>query len=586
MPFQISPGVNFSEIDLTTTVPAVATTEGAIAGVFRWGPEDERVLVSSEVELVTRFGKPFANTTWSNAETFFTAANFLGYSDALYVTRVTESANTANGTVFDAKYAGALGNSLQIGYCDSTSFAATSSTNTLTINASSVSGTINSSANTVDVEVGDTIVADSQELSITALGSTSGDANSGFTTAVTFDKKYVAASNLTTGAYSRQWGFASQFDSAPDTGSVHMIVIDEDGEFSGVAGTVLEKFENVSLTAGAKTYDGSTNYIVDVLEQGSSFIAIDGNSVSGKGYDSMTGGTDGSSESAISVGELATGYDLYRSPEDVDVSFILQGRPQTHVLANYIIDNIAEFRRDCVVFVSPESTDTTAQNIVDFAANVSSSSYAVLDSGYKYQYDKYSDVYRWVPLNGDIAGLCARTDDLRDPWFSPAGYARGSVKNVVKLRLNPNKVDRDLLYRNGINPVITQPGQGTILYGDKTFLNQPSAFGHINVRRLFIVLEKSISIAAKRSLFEFNDEFTRAQFRNLVEPYLRDVQGRRGIYDFRVVCDESNNTGDVIDRAEFVGDIYIKPARSINYIQLNFVSVRSGVEFSEIVGQA
>lgn len=584
MPFQISPGVNFSEIDLTTTVPAVATTEGAIAGVFRWGPENERVLVSSEVELVTRFGKPFANTTWSNAETFFTAANFLGYSDALYVTRVTESANTANGTVFDAKYAGALGNSLQVGYCDSTSFAATSSTNTLTINASSTSGTINSSANTVDVEVGDTIIADSQELSITALGSTSGDANSGYTTAVTFDKKYVAASNLTTGAYSHQWGFASQFDSAPDTSSVHMIVIDEDGEFSGVAGTVLEKFENVSLTAGAKTYDGSTNYIVDVLEQGSSFIAIDGNTVSGNGYDSMTGGTDGSSESAISVGELATGYDLYRSPEDVDVSFILQGRPQTHVLANYIIDNIAEFRRDCVAFISPESTDTTAQNIVDFAANVSSSSYAVLDSGYKYQYDKYSDVYRWVPLNGDIAGLCARTDDLRDPWFSPAGYARGSVKNVVKLRLNPNKVDRDLLYRNGINPVITQPGQGTILYGDKTFLNQPSAFSHINVRRLFIVLEKSISIAAKRSLFEFNDEFTRAQFRNLVEPYLRDVQGRRGIFDFRVVCDESNNTGDVIDRAEFVGDIYIKPSRSINFIQLNFVAVRSGVEFSEIVG--
>jgi phage tail sheath protein FI len=208
-----------------------------------------------------------------------------------------------------------------------------------------------------------------------------------------------------------------------------------------------------------------------------------------------------------------------------------------------------------------------------------------MDSGWKYQYDKYNDVYRYVPLNGDIAGLCVRTDDTRDPWFSPAGYNRGVIKNVIKLPYNPDKADRDILYKNKVNPVITQPGQGTLLFGDKTLLAKPSAFDRINVRRLFIVLEKAIATAAKYTLFEFNDEFTRAQFRNMVEPFLRDVQGRRGIFDFRVVCDETNNTGEVIDSNRFVGDIYIKPARAINFIQLNFVAVRTGVEFSEVVGK-
>jgi len=226
-----------------------------------------------------------------------------------------------------------------------------------------------------------------------------------------------------------------------------------------------------------------------------------------------------------------------------------------------------------------------ADDVVTYRNSLTSTSYAVLDSGYKYQYDKYNDVYRYVPLNGDMAGLCVRTDDIRDPWFSPAGFNRGIIKNTVKLAFNPNKAQRDLLYKNGVNPVVTFPGQGTLLFGDKTLLAKPSAFDRINVRRLFIVLEKAIATAAKFSLFEFNDQFTRSQFVNLVEPFLRDVQGRRGIYDFKVVCDESNNTGEVIDRNEFVGDIYIKPARSINFIQLNFVAVRTGVEFSEVVGQ-
>ena len=257
-----------------------------------------------------------------------------------------------------------------------------------------------------------------------------------------------------------------------------------------------------------------------------------------------------------------------------------------------VIQNLAEDRKDCVAFVSPalanvQAADATTEviNYRNNALSNVSSSYAVFDSGWKYQYDKYNDVYRWVPLNGDIAGLCARTDTNRDPWFSPAGLIRGQIKNVIKLAYNPTKANRDSLYKNGINPVVSFAGEGTLLFGDKTGLGRPSAFDRINVRRLFIVLEKAIAKAARSSLFEFNDEFTRAQFVNLVEPFLRTVQGRRGIYDFRVVCDETNNTPEIIDRNEFIGDIYIKPAKSINFIQLNFVAVRTGVSFEEIVGK-
>jgi hypothetical protein len=296
----------------------------------------------------------------------------------------------------------------------------------------------------------------------------------------------------------------------------------------------------------------------------------------------------------VRFADLARAYDLFNTPEDADISLILTGKARgganKEQLANYVIDNVAEVRKDCVAFVSPDYNDVVnntlaaADDVVAFRNAVRSTSFAVMDSGYKYQYDKYNDVYRYVPLNGDIAGLCVRTDSTNDPWYSPAGTTRGQVKNSVRLAFNPNKAQRDLLYRNGVNPVISQQGQGTFLNGDKTLLAKPSAFDRINVRRLFIVLEKTIANAAQSSMFEFNDEFTRAQFRNLVEPFLRDVQGRRGIYDFKVVCDATNNTSQVIDSNRFVGDIYVKPARSINYIQLNFVAVRSGIEFSEIVG--
>jgi phage tail sheath protein FI len=292
-------------------------------------------------------------------------------------------------------------------------------------------------------------------------------------------------------------------------------------------------------------------------------------------------------------GQYNTGVNKFNTTGEVDVSLLL-GSSANQTRALHLINNIAEVRKDCVVCLSPPRATVVnnagydgseMDDIIAFRNTLPSSSYAVIDSGWKYQYDKYNDLYRYVPLNGDIAGLMVRTDTTRDPWFSPAGYNRGLIKNAIKLAYNPRLSQRDQLYKNGINCVIAQSGQGVLLFGDKTMLSKPSAFDRINVRRLFIVLEKAISTAAKFTLFEFNDEFTRAQFKNMVEPFLRDVQGRRGIYDFRVVVDETNNTPEVIDRNEFVGDIYIKPARAINFIQLNFVAVRTGVEFSEITGQ-
>jgi len=545
MPFQLSPGINVSEIDLTTVVPAVSTTTGAIAGVFAWGPVNEPVLVSSEVDLVKRFGKPVSAL---NPETFFTAADFLAYGNSLYVVRVTDAvtanavlttANTVQGitaavttsglTQVEAKYPGDLGDALRVIIVGQTAYA----------------------SNTV--------------------------ANS-----------YVTRAPSS----SRQ---------------VHVVVVDTTGQFTGIANTAVEVFEDLSVFNLAKTEDGTNNYLINAINDRSNYIKFTANATFTANVDAtaltlsnsaitvlLGGGTDGSNESAIAAATLQTGYDQFKSPESIDVSLIMTGKSSNTQIANYIIDNICEFRKDCMVFVSPTlpnvvtngAVNTNAQaNVVSFADGINSSSYAVIDSGYKYRYDRYNDTYIYTPLNGDVAGLCVRTDETRDPWFSPAGYNRGAIKNIIKLAWNPNKSERDQLYKNRVNPVVSQPGQGTILFGDKTALNRPSAFDRINVRRLFIVLEKAIARAAQSTLFEFNDEFTRAQFKNLVEPFLRDVQGRRGIYDFRVVCDETNNTPEIIDRNEFVGDIYIKPARAINFIQLNFVAVRTGVEFEEIVGQ-
>jgi len=463
-----------------------------------------------------------------------------------------------------------------------------------------------------------------QELKITALAANAVYAAGNNTFQINFSSNYNLFSNFYSNTISRSWEYYNNVDRAPGQSDyvrqfgntsandeLHVVVSDEDGKFTGVPGTILEVFEGLSRATDSKTEDGATLYYKTVLNDNSNYIwfvkdrtnapsntalSVTSSTNETPFYGSFGGGQDGSNESNVPVNVLTKAYDRFRSTEEIDVSLILQGKARGGTygaqLANYLIDNVAEYRKDCVVFVSPDRGDVVnnigkdeAQDIVQFRNSLSSTSYAVLDSGYKYQYDKYNDVYRYIPLNGDIAGLAVRTDNLRDPWWSPAGFNRGQIKNIIKLAYNPQKADRDILYKSDINPVCVFPGQGTVLFGDKTILGKPSAFDRINVRRLFIVLEKAIATAAKFTLFEFNDEFTRAQFRNLVEPFLRDVQGRRGIYDFRVVCDETNNTPEVIDRNEFIGDIYIKPARSINFIQLNFVAVRTGVEFSEIVGR-
>jgi hypothetical protein len=685
--FQVSPGISVSEIDLTTVVPAVSTTVGAIAGVFRWGPTNARVLVSSENDLVAKFGKP----TNINPETFFTAANFLAYSNALYVARAGNSNTTfsaiANTAAFSANAAhtieneddystkdgnfdtsvayiarcpGALGNSLRVSVCESsaqynssvdlrnansnTSFnnantkitlAVGSNTATVTLaNSASLTGdTPLAHANTVShlfitgdyIEVGNSSIG-KQKLKITAIGSvavvnTAGTNTGTATFTLSLNQPMKLSTAIDANTVPRYWEFHSQVDVAPGQSStvtnggntaaydeLHVIVTDEDGGFTGSPGQVLEVFKGISRATDSVNESGESLYYKTVINNKSNYVwwASDhSGAVSNTAVNvisstnsvplniSFQGGVD-VSESALAFADVARAYDLFNNPENCDISLIMTGSSRGGTngeqLANYIIDNIAEVRKDCVAFVSPMSDDvvnqhlSAADNVVTFRNSLRSTSYGVMDSGYKYQLDKYNNVYRWIPLNGDIAGLCVYTDNVRDPWYSPAGATRGNIKNVVKLAFTPSKAERDLLYKNGVNPVINQPGQGPMLFGDKTLLAKPSAFDRINVRRLFIVLEKAVAVAAKSFLFEFNDAFSRSQFVNLVEPYLRDVQGRRGIYDFKVVCDESNNSGQVVDSNRLVGDIYIKPAKSVNYIQLNFVAVRSGIEFSTITG--
>jgi phage tail sheath protein FI len=400
--------------------------------------------------------------------------------------------------------------------------------------------------------------------------------------------------------------YASDLGATAANDEMHIVVVDEDGVISGTAGTILEEFAFVSQASDAKKADGTSNFYKDVVNNNSEYVwwidhdpqlsnagsSISGGQTSFAGQttvqaDSLSGGSD---DNVPTTGELALGYDLLEDAETVDVNllFSVPDANGANTLANDLI-SIAAARKDCMAFVSPPIEDTVgsstpAADVKSFADTLTSSSYAACDSSALYVYDKYNDVYRWIGAAGHQAGLCANSDRVADAWFSPAGVNRGQLLGITKLAFNPKKADRDTLYKARVNPIVSLPGQGTLLFGDKTLLSRPSAFDRINVRRLFIVLEKAIATSAKAQLFEFNDEFTRAQFRNLVEPFLRDVKGRRGLTDFLVVCDETNNTGQVIDANRFVADIFIKPARSINFITLNFIATRTGVEFSEIAG--
>ena len=665
MAFQVSPGVNVTEKDLTNIVPAVSTSSGGIVITAEKGPIDEITTVTSEQELAEIFGKPTAD----NFEEWFSAANFLGYGNNLKVVRpitglvnavstgtavlikntadyldtyysATGAGQVSNIGTWAAREAGTLGNNIKVSLCpNSTAFGPHSMSGNLVADASAAIGDTS-----ISVDDGGLMqVGDILEFGDASNVPSTDGAPSGFfykITAISTHVLTIARFNPQTGVTEtgglrhavvdnakilRHWEYYFNFSNAPSTSDdvsaaggsldeMHIAVIDEDGGITGTAGTILETFEGVSQAFDAKTSTGASNYYPQVIYQQSKFIywidhistLSDGVTKVGTTFDNTVGDAhvvnnvslvSGTDDFAATNAEIATAYEKFNDAENVDLSLLICGPSQTgadatgDTKATAVMD-IATGRKDCVAFVSPARADvvgvanaiTQTQNVVSFADGLPSTSYAVIDSGYKYMYDRYNDVYRFVPLNGDTAGLCARTDSIADAWFSPGGFNRGQVRGAVKLAYNPNQAQRDELYKSNVNSIVSFPGQGTVLFGDKTAQRKPSAFDRINVRRLFIVLEKAVSTAAKFQLFEFNDEFTRAQFRNLVEPFLRDVQGRRGITDFSVVCDDSNNTGDVIDRNEFRADIFIKPARSINFIQLNFVATRSGVAFSEVAG--
>ena len=640
MAFSVSPSVIVREVDASASVPAIATPPAAIAGVFRWGPVGEAVLVSSENELVSRFGTPDDD----NYETFFVAADYLSYANALWVARADNGAATAtadsrtynannvflSGTAgsFDALYAGELGNSLEVAYVKESNFESSVAAleaipetritgvgdtlaikQTIAFNASNTQFEVAPANRITTADVGDIFVIGNdsvgyQELSVSTITEVTRDsvgdetANSSLITAyaydITFGGSYLLAeSGLQNLTITRKWAYSNLFGGKkPATGNYHIAVLDEDGAITGTAGSAIEIYSDVSTTVGTKLSSGKTNYYKEVIDQESGWVKVANTAhfaSQTSQYESLASGTAGRTESLATLADLAAGYDLFKSANEIDVSFVLGGKSDdAGNLGTYLISNIADYRKDAIAFISPAKSDVVDEsktekkltNVIDFRDSLPTSSYSVIDSGYKYRYDRYNDVYRYTPLNGDIAGLASRVE----PFESPAGFRKGVIKNVVKLAFNPNKSQRDQLYSNEVNPVMAQVGQGIVLFGDKTGFGQNSAFDSLNVRRLFIAVEKAIANAAQSFLFELNDEFTQAQFKGIVEPFLRDIQGKRGIVDFRVVSDETVNTPAVIDQGKFRANIFIKPARSINVIELTFVATRSGVEFEEIVG--
>jgi len=597
MGFLVSPGVEVKEIDLTNVIPAVSTSIGGFVGEFRWGPVDEAITVSSEKELASNFGAPDAD----NAESFLTAASFLKYGNTLKVSRAIAAAAT-NATVNVKDSVGDSQISPRVK--NYSNFKALTGLNTNYIFIARYPGAI---ANGVTIYYA-------------AAGGTINTAVSpAFTNPVTDRSTWSAAGSVD----------ANSLPNGTLKDEIHIAIVDTQGNFSGTKGTILEKWEGLSLFTDAKNENGSSNYYADVISANSSYIyvttapltpALVGKSITraaayadkgawntgltnGISSDDVLGesdsqvvlfgtkdnGTDGEPNAAEYVNAAA----VFEDAELIDVNLLFTSKSEDAVNAieNELI-RIANTRKDCVAFISAplsvsEATSDSARKTKVTAkfSSATSTSYAVFDSTPVYVYNKYSDTYIYIPASGHMAGLCANTDNVAEPWFSPAGYNRGNLLGVTKLAFNPKQADRDELYKARINPIVSFPGQGILLFGDKTAQAKPSAFDRINVRRLFITLEKAVATAAKYQLFELNDEFTRAMFRNMVEPFLREVKGRRGVTDFLVICDETNNTGEVIDTNRFVADIYIKPARSINFITLNFIATRTGVQFSEIVGQ-
>ena len=577
-----SPAVVVKEIDLTGGVPNVQSTTGAIVGDFRWGPVEQRVLIDNEATLAATFATPDSATTID----FHSASYFLRYSGSLQVVReVTSAAKNSRSTIGQA---------------------ATDSDGGLGIPVVK---------NQTDFDGQQSTLA---AASHTFIAKYPGELGNGLKVSIC-----PPDSNAFT-----NWAYKGSFDEAPLTSTfasdigaskdeVHIAVIDSDGEFSGTRGTVLETYPFVSLGTNAKNTDGTTNYSLDIVNARSEYIwmvgfdsdfkaAGAGTSItSGSNFDPTTGTAatsavdhvlrKGVNSSPFTTTEFLAGYDLFEDKDQVEIDFLIApGMVSQENQVTVVNDLVASAtaRKDCVVTASPHrdaivnltNGATITTNITTLADQLTSSSYLVMDNNYLKVYDKFNDQYINIPASSSTAGIMAATDLNRAPWFSPAGSRRGSYLGITSISYSPTKSQRDTLYKKGVNPIANIPGQGVLLFGDKTKLGRPSAFDRINVRRLFLVLERAIGRAAEQVMFEFNDEFTRAEFVNIIEPVLREVKGRRGITDFRVVCDETNNTPAVVDRNEFIANIFIKPARSINYVTLNFVAVRTGVDFEEVVG--
>jgi len=563
-----SPAITVKEVDLSGFVPNVQSTTGAFVGNFRWGPAKKATLVDTEATLAEKFGSP----TTTGAVDFLSAAQFLRYSSAMFVVRELTSA---------AKNA-------------------TSSSTVVT--------NVNNKDHWDEIK--------------SAFGADSGDTNVG-----AWIGKWAGAlgnslkAEICTAAGFAAWAYKGEFDAAPGTSAYasvrsgsndecHIVVVDEDGEISGTVGTVLERFAFVSMASDAKAADGTNNYAADVVNSSSEYVWLAhwdgdlstmsnaGTAASGTAFGnpsaaitkSLTGGVD---SAALTTAEVATGFDLYQDTDTIQVDFLIAPGMANASDQATVVNDLAGIagvtRKDCIVVTSPDraavvNNSTPVASSVTTAAGFNSSSYIVVDNNYLKVYDKFNDQYIFIPAASTTAGVMAATDANAAPWFSPAGQRRGQYFGVTALSYSPTKAERDTLYKAGLNPVANIPGQGILLFGDKTFLNRPSAFDRVNVRRLFLVMERAIASAARNVMFEFNDEFTRAEFTNIVEPFLREIQGRRGITDFKVVCDSTNNGPSVVDRNEFIANIFVKPARSINYVTLNFVAVRTGVDFEEVAG--
>ena len=620
MSFPISPAVAVREIDLTGSVAEQNSSLAAFAGKFDWGPIEQVILVSDEVNLVKRFGKPNNDT----AVDFFSIASFLAYSSGAQIVRVNPGEDTYNagfpgvtGTnrklikneddlasanlssyKYIAKYAGARGNSIAIAEC--------TSANAFSLNLLSVPEV------TFKLNFGGVSPVRSRVLSYTGSQEATSYFNTGVygsylivdgtryrvvsidvgANTVTLDRTYAGAGTPAT--VERRWIFADNFGTAPSSGSFHVVVLDDKGLFSDSTNTILESFSNLSLTDGAVNYEGFSTYWKDVLDGNSEYIYAGGLVPTVEDLSTVEQFTGGAYASATAgVDSYINGYSNFINASQVDAPLIIAGdaiKGGSAVLANYLIESVAEIRKDCLVFISPDSASVVNNKgneliaVRNDRAKLTSSSYATFDSGWKYMYDKYNNVFRWIPLNGDHAGLYARVDRDREVWTSAAGSSKGKIKNVVKLAWTPDQSTRDSLYINDVNPVTILPVVGVVMYGDKTLLGQSTAFSRINVRRLFITLEKTIAKAAHDLLFEFNDEFTQRRFVSLVEPFLRDVKGRRGISDFKVIADSTVNTAQVIQANRFVGQVFVKPNYSINFIRLDFVAVNNSASFEEVVG--